>query len=134
MITQFEPVPWSVNSNVYEVNVRQYTREGTFRAFAAHLPRLADMGVEILWFMPVTPISHEKRLGPLGSYYACSNYTDTNPEFGTVHDFRQLVKQAHGLGMKVIIDWVANHTGWDHVWTRTNPGFYKRNAANEFYD
>ncbi len=113
MNIQFEPVRWSLNTNLYEVNIRQYTVEGTFRAFASELPRLKDMGVKVLWFMPITPISWgggKKRLGTLGSYYACSNYTDTNPEFGTVQDFRQLVKRAHELGMKVIIDWVANHT------------------------
>ncbi len=134
MNIQFEPVRWSVNTNLYEVNIRQYTAEGTFRAFGNELPRLKDMGVKTLWFMPITPISVEKRLGTVGSYYACSNYTDTNPEFGSVQDFRQLVKRAHELGMKVILDWVANHTGYDHVWTRSNPGFYKKNADNEFYD
>jgi alpha-amylase len=131
---QFKAVSWSIASNIYEVNLRQYSDQGTFKAFASHLPRLRDMGVEILWFMPVTPISREKRLGILGSYYACSDYTDTNPEFGTVEDFRDLVAEAHKSGFKVIIDWVANHTGWDHVWTKTNPGFYKRNQEGSFYD
>src|SRR5215212_10208753 len=84
MNIHFEPVRWSLNTNLYEVNVRQYTREGTFRAFMNELPRLRDMGVQVLWFMPITPISLEKRLGTLGSYYACSDYTDTNTEFGTV--------------------------------------------------
>lgn len=92
------------------------------------------MGVETIWFMPITPISVEVRQGTLGSYYACSDYTSINPEFGTLDDFKRLVKQAHSLGFKVIIDWVANHTGWDHVWTKTNPGFYKRNAEGKFYD
>lgn len=119
---------------MYEVNLRQYTPEGTFKAFAEHLPRLKDMGVHTLWFMPITPISLEKRQGTLGSYYACSDYQDTNSEFGTVKDFKDLVKQAHLAGFKVIIDWVANHTGWDHTWTKTHPEFYKRNAAGEFYD
>ncbi|RYY29886.1 MAG: 1,4-alpha-glucan branching protein [Chitinophagaceae bacterium] len=131
---QFKAVSWSVGTNIYEVNLRQYTVEGTFQAFASHLPRLKDMGVEILWFMPVTPISREKRLGILGSYYACSDYTGTNPEFGTVEDFTNLVAEAHKHGFKVIIDWVANHTGWDHVWTKTDPGFYKRNKEGNFYD
>jgi len=131
---RFKPVSWSINSNIYEVNLRQYSPEGTFAGFLPALPRLRDMGVDILWFMPVTPISREKRLGILGSYYACSDYTDTNPEFGTVQDFKNLVEAAHKLGFKVIIDWVANHTGWDHKWTRLNPGFYKRNTRNEFYD
>lgn len=130
----FEPVRWSLNTNLYEVNLRQYTIEGTFQAFSNELPRLYDMGVNVLWFMPITPISIEKRLGTLGSYYACSSYTDTNPEFGTVQDFKQLVKKAHGLGLKVVIDWVANHTGWDHVWVKEHPEFYKRNTAGIFYD
>ena len=129
MNSHFEPVRWTLNTNLYEVNLRQYTKEGTFQAFGNELPRLYDMGVNVLWFMPITPISKEKRLGSLGSYYACSNYTDTNPEFGTVQDFNNLVKKAHHLGFKIIIDWVANHTGWDHAWVKKNPGFYKRNAA-----
>jgi alpha-amylase len=131
---RFKAVPWSFATNIYEVNVRQYTEAGTFKAFAAHLPRLRDMGVDVLWFMPITPISREKRLGILGSYYACADYKAVNPEFGDMNDFTNLVKEAHQLGFKVIIDWVANHTGWDHVWTRTNPEFYKRNAQGSFYD
>lgn len=130
----FNPVAWSHHTNIYEVNIRQYTPEGTFKAFAKHLPRLHKMGVETLWFMPVTPISVEQRLGTLGSYYACSDYTSINPEFGTLEDFRELVRQAHASGFKIIIDWVANHTGWDHVWTKTNPSYYKKNAEGKFYD
>jgi len=125
---------WVSHTNVYEVNTRQYTPEGTFRAFMAHLPRLKDMGVETLWFMPVTPISTYKRKGSLGSYYACSDYVTVNPEFGTLDDFKVLVDTAHGLGMKVIIDWVANHTGADHIWTVSHPEFYIRNDAGEFFD
>src|SRR5688500_5636482 len=100
MSEPFKPVDWSYNTNIYEVNLRQYTHEGTFAAFGKELPRLRDMGVEVLWFMPITPISKEKRLGSLGSYYACADYTSTNPEFGSVEDFRQLVKAAHQLDMK----------------------------------
>jgi glycosidase len=92
------------------------------------------MGIDVLWFMPITPISREKRLGSLGSYYACSDYTDVNPEFGTVEDFTRLVKEAHGLGFTVIIDIVANHTGWDHRWTREHPDFYRRNLEGKFFD
>jgi glycosidase len=134
MNAEFKTVSWAVNSNIYEVNLRQYTNEGSFRAFAAHLPRLRDMGVEILWFMPITPISKIKRLGILGSYYACSDYLKTNPEFGSVDDFKWLVQQAQALGFKVLIDWVANHTGWDHVWTTEHPDFYRRNIDGEFFD
>jgi glycosidase len=123
---------WSVNANMYEVNVRQYTPEGTFAAFAEHLPRLQAMGVDILWFMPVTPIGEENRKGTLGSYYSVKDYTDINPEFGTLEDFRDLVNRIHGLGMYVIIDWVANHTAWDHEWTGTNPEFYYRDENGNF--
>lgn len=130
----FSPVSWIANTNIYEVNLRQYTPEGTFKAFTQHLPRLKDMGIDTLWFMPITPISKAKRLGTLGSYYACSDYINTNPEFGTIQDFKELVRQAHLAGFKVIIDWVANHTGWDHVWTKIHPEFYKKNAAGNFYD
>ena len=127
-------VNWSYDTNIYEVNLRQYTSEGTFDAFAKELPRLRDMGVEVLWFMPITPISVEKRLGTLGSYYSCSDYTATNPEYGTVEDFKNLVQSAHSLEFKVIIDWVANHTGWDHRWTREYPDFYRKNAEGNFFD
>ncbi len=132
MTRAFNTVEWAAGSNIYEVNIRQYTTEGTFKAFAKHLPRLQDMGVEILWLMPITPISLEKRLGTLGSYYACSSYVAINPEFGSFSDFKELVDEAHQLGFRIIIDWVANHTGWDHEWTKSNPEFYQRDSAGQF--
>ena len=115
---------WSYSTNIYEVNVRQYTPEGTFVAFSKHLPRLKDMGVQILWFMPITPISEKGRLGSLGSYYAIRNYTEVNPEFGTIEDFKTLVIEAHEMGFKIIIDFVADHTGNDHPWLTEHPEFY----------
>ena len=120
----FSTVDWAKGSNIYEVNIRQYTHEGTFAAFAKHLPRLKDMGVEILWLMPITPISKEVMQGTLGSYYACSSYTSINPEFGSLEDFKSLIVTAHASGFKIIIDWVANHTGWDHHWTTEHPDWY----------
>lgn len=120
--------------SVYEVNTRQYTPEGSFSALVHHLPRLADMGVDILWFMPVTPVSFKGRKGSLGSYYAASDHRSINPEFGTLKDFQIVVEDAHRLGMRVIIDWVANHTGCDHHWTESHPEFYKRNEAGQFFD
>ena len=134
MSQAFRPVDWVYTSNIYEVNLRQYTPEGTLKAFMRELPRLRDMGIDIIWFMPITPISVEKRLGSLGSYYACSDYTSINPEYGTLEDFTMLVEEAHKLGLRVIIDIVANHTGWDHHWTREHPDYYRHNAEGQFYD
>ncbi|HMQ07763.1 MAG TPA: alpha-amylase family glycosyl hydrolase [Saprospiraceae bacterium] len=115
---------WAINANIYEVNIRQYTDEGSFKAFTNHIPRLKEMGVDILWLMPVFPISETKKKGSLGSYYAVSNYTAVNPEFGTIEDFRALVNTATAYEMKIILDWVPNHTGWDHIWITENPDFY----------
>lgn len=131
---RFQPVPWSQRTVLYEVNIRQYTREGTFAAFERELPRLAEMGVETLWLMPIFPISLEKRQGSLGSYYAISDYKAINPEFGTVSDFKSFLRTAWSLNFKIILDWVANHTGYDHVWVKEHPEFYKRNEKEEFYD
>ncbi|TAF49826.1 MAG: 1,4-alpha-glucan branching protein, partial [Sphingobacteriia bacterium] len=116
MAHQFPRVAWADGTTLYEVNLRQYTAAGSFAAFSQHLPRLKNMGIGCLWFMPFTPISLVKRQGSLGSYYACSSYTQVGEEFGTLADFKALVSQAHHLGMKVIMDWVANHTGADHEW------------------
>jgi glycosidase len=120
---------WAHTTNIYEVNTRQYTAEGTFNAFSKEMPRLKEMGVQTLWFMPITPIAQKNKKGSLGSPYACSDYTSVNPEFGTLDDFKNLVKDAHAQGFKVIIDWVANHTGWDHVWTKQYPEYYLRDTA-----
>src|SRR5882672_7650664 len=125
MARLFPSPSWISSTNIYEVNIRQYTYEGNFAAFADELPRLKDMGVETLWFMPVTPIAQYRKKGTLGSYYACSDYTAINPEFGTLDDFKELLGKARELGFKIIIDWVANHTGWDHRWTVEHPDYYK---------
>lgn len=129
MTTGFKPLPWAHSTNIYEINVRQYTPEGTFNSLAKELPRLKDMGIKTLWFMPITPIAQKNKKGSLGSYYAASDYTSINPEFGTLDDFKKLVDEAHILGFKVIIDWVANHTGWDHVWTKEHPDYYLKDSA-----
>lgn len=131
MIHRFEPVEWAHNTSIYEVNIRQYTAEGTINAFAGHLPGLKEMGVKTLWFMPLTPIAAKNRKGPLGSYYACSDYTAINGEFGTAADFKNLVNRAHEMGFRIIIDWVANHTGWDHRWTTEHPAYYLKDSATK---
>lgn len=122
---------WALQSNIYEVNVRQYTKEGTFNAFAAALPRLQQMGVQILWFMPITPISLADRKGQLGSYYAVQDYLSVNPEFGTMSDWKALVKKAHALGFKVITDWVPNHTGADNGWLTRHPDFFTKDSTGK---
>lgn len=120
---------WSKNATMYEVNIRQYSKEGTFNAFSQDLPRLKELGVDILWLMPIQPIGLKNRKGSLGSYYSIQDYTATNPEFGTLDDFKSLVNQAHELGMKVIIDWVANHSAWDTKWISEHPDFYTQDSA-----
>ena len=126
-------VPWSRQASIYEVNLRQFTPEGTLRAFEAQLPRLQRLGVGIVWLMPLQPIGVKNRKGLLGSYYAIRDYTAVNPEFGTLDDCKRVVRRAHALGLKVILDWVANHTAWDHPWTTEHPERYKKNAQGEIY-
>ena len=122
------------HSVLYEANIRQYSEEGTFNAFAQDLPVLKKMGVKILWLMPINPISTTKSKGPLGSYYAVSDYTKVNPEFGTLEDFKALVQKAHELGIYVILDWVPGHTGWDHHWIQEKSDYYLKNRKGEIID
>jgi glycosidase len=125
---------WVNSAGIYEVNIRQYSKDGTFLAFSASLPRLKKMGVKILWFMPVFSISTEKKKGNLGSYYAVSDYLKINPAFGSQQDFLNMVAQAHQLGMKVILDWVPNHTGWSHVWIKNHPEYYTKDSLGNITD
>ena len=113
-----EHVGWARSANSYEVIVRQYTPEGTFNAFVKHLTRLHNMGVDILRLIRIQPIGKLKRKGKLGSYYALSDHIAVNSEFGSLKDLIALVNAAHALGMKVINDWIANHTAWGHVWAK----------------
>jgi len=126
-----QPPGWILQGNIYEVNVRQYTPEGTFKAFQKHLDRLKKMGVQTLWFMPIQPISKVDRKGTLGSYYAVADYQTINPEFGTLEDWKALVAAAHSKGFKVLIDWVANHTGADHPWLTNHPRFYEKDSTGK---
>lgn len=113
---------------IYEVNVRQFSEEGSFAKVTEAIPRLADLGVDILWLMPIHPISELKRKGTLGSPYSVADYYGVNPEFGTEQDLRDLIRAAHGANMMVILDWVANHTGWDNPWIEQNPEWYTQDA------
>jgi len=131
----FQALPsWAKSANIYEVNLRQYTKQGTFNAFAEHLPRLKEMGIDILWLMPMYPISETKRKGSLGSPYAVTNYTEVNPEFGTMTDFKNLVRKIHDLGMYVILDFVPNHTGWDSQWIVDHPEWFTQDKDGNVID
>ena len=123
---------WTRNANIYEVNIRQFTDEGSINEFRKQLPRLKKMGVDILWIMPIHPIGEVNRKGTLGSYYAVKDYKQINPEFGSIEDLRNLVDEAHNLGMYVILDWVANHSAWDNPWATRHPDWYKKDEDGNF--
>ena len=125
---------WAKDKTIYEVNLRQFSEEGTFNKFSEDLERIKDMGMDILWFMPIHPISVERRKEGLGSYYSVADYRGVNPEHGTLEDFKNLVNKAHEMEMYVILDWVPNHTGWDHPWITEHPEYYTKNAAGEITD
>ena len=117
---------------LYEMNVRQLTPEGTLRAATSKLPFLKDLGVDAVWLMPVYPIGEAGRKGSLGSYYSIRDYCAVNPELGTMADFDAFVAEAHRLGMRVLLDWVANHTARDARWVTECPAdWYERDAAGE---
>ena len=120
---------WAYDAVIYEMNVRQYTPEGTLAAAAQHLPRLKELGTDVVWLMPIYPIGVKERKGTLGSYYAISDYCDVNPEFGTLADFDAFLDEAHKEGLKVILDWVANHTSPDAKWIDGKPlDWYERDS------
>lgn len=150
---ELEPVSHELMETavIYEANIRQYSPEGTFDAFTADIPGLKQLGVKVIWLMPIHPISEVKRKAKgdlsvediedpeerkkyLGSYYAVADYTGIHPDYGTEEDFQELVDTAHENGIYVILDWVANHTGWDHPWLEEHPEFYTRNEAGEAVD
>ncbi|MEM7371393.1 MAG: alpha-amylase family glycosyl hydrolase [Bacteroidota bacterium] len=123
------PVPYPekiASGTIYEVNIRQHTPEGTINAFRKDLPRLKDMGIQMLWLMPIQPIGEKNRKGSLGSYYSIKDYKAVNPEFGSMEDFKQLVKEAHAMEIAVILDWVPNHTAWDNPWITSHPEYYAK--------
>jgi len=124
---------WSKNAVIYQINTRQFTQEGIFKAAESHLPRLKDLGVDILWLMPIHPIGEKNRKGTLGSPYAVKNYYDVNPEFGTMDDLKHFVQVAHDMDMHVILDWVPNHTAWDHILVTEHPEWYARDWKGDFH-
>lgn len=123
---------WVKNATIYELNIRQFSKEGTFQAVKKQLSRLKKMGIDIIWLMPIHPIGEVHRKGTLGSYYSVKDYYGINPEFGSEEDFKDLIKAIHEAGMYVIIDWVANHTSWDNELVEKHPDWYMKSRKNTF--
>ena len=123
---------WTRNMVLYEVNVRQFSEEGTFAGVNQALPRLKDLGVNVLWFMPIYPIGELNRKGELGSYYSIKDYMGVNPEFGTFEDFKALVAKAQEMGFHVILDWVGNHSAWDNPLATEHPDWYAKDSTGKF--
>ena len=128
----FENPEWSKDAVLYELNVRQFSEEGTFSAVESRVNELAALGVDVIWFMPIHPIGEVNRKGTLGSYYSIRDFRDVNPEFGTLDDFRSLVDRIHQAGMYVMMDWVPNHSAWDNHLAEEHPGWYVRDENGGF--
>jgi glycosidase len=129
----FPHLDWTKQASLYCINIRQFSEQGTFEQVTKQLPRLKAMGVGMIWLLPINPIGKIERKGTLGSYYASADYTGINPEFGTLVDFKTLVKASHDLNIKVIIDWVANHCAWDNPWLKQHPDWFKKNDKGEIF-
>ena len=123
---------WIKDAVIYELNARQFSDEGSFNAVTADLPRLKELGVDIIWLMPIHPSGVKNRTGELGSYYSVKDYREVNPEFGSMQDFKAMVTSAHEHGMKVIIDWVPNHSAWDNPLAEAHPDWYAKSEDGSF--
>ncbi len=130
-VIDFSAPEWSKNATIYEVNLRQYTPKGDINSFIPYVGKLKKMGIDILWIMPPYPIGKEKRKGELGSPYSISDYTSINPDLGTIEDFKKLVEKVHALDMKIILDWVGNHSSFDNHWATEHPGWYTKDSLGK---
>ena len=117
---------WAPSASLYQCNVRQFSPEGNFAGVTRQIPRLKELGVDVLWLMPVHPIGKARRKGVLGSPYSVKDYHGVNPDYGTLEDFKTLVQAVHRQNMKIILDWVPNHTAWDAVWKEQHPEYYTK--------
>ena len=124
---------WTRNAVIYQINTRQFTQEGTFRAAERHLQELKALGVDILWLMPVHKIGEKNRKGSLGSPYSVQDYYSVSPELGALEDLKHFVAAAHAQGFHVILDWVANHTAWDNTLVKEHPEWYARDWRGDFH-
>jgi len=148
---EFALPEWARSASIYEANTRHMSEKGDFDGLTAQLPRLKDMGIDIVWLMPIHPISMKMRKakGDLlvediedpkerekyhGSPYAVADYRKVNPKYGTMDDFKNLLNKAHALNLKIIIDWVPNHTGWDNPWITEHPEWYTQDSLGNIID
>ena len=121
--------PWLRDGVIYEIFPRDFSAAGNLNGVTARLDELKDLGVNILWIMPIHPIGEKARKGEYGSPYAVRDYYAVNPDYGTLTDFKTLVAEAHRRGLKVIMDLVANHTAWDNVLLNVNNRWISRPGA-----
>jgi glycosidase len=119
------------NLVIYEIYVRNHSLSGTFAGVEADLPRLRSMGVDVIWFMPIHPIGQLNKKGSLGCPYSIQDYRGINPEYGTRQDFTRLIERAHGLGLKVMIDVVYNHTSHDSLLVHEHPEYFHQDETGK---
>ncbi|MGI4831970.1 MAG: alpha-amylase family glycosyl hydrolase [Janthinobacterium lividum] len=124
----FAGVPESQNATIYQVNMRGFSQAGNFRGVLARLDSIKALGVNVVYLMPIYPIG---KVRAVDSPFAVQNYTAVNPEFGTLADLRALVDAAHARHLAVLLDWVGNHTSWDHAWLREHPDWYVHDASGQ---
>ncbi|HPT12256.1 MAG TPA: alpha-amylase family glycosyl hydrolase, partial [Bacteroidales bacterium] len=132
LTTSVKHAEWTRNMVLYEINVRQFSKSGSFAGVDSSLAEIKDLGVNVLWFMPIYPIGEINRKGELGSYYSIKDYKGINPEFGSIDDFKALVSKAHQMGFHVILDWVGNHTSWDNKMATDHPEWFEKDSTGKF--
>jgi glycosidase len=125
------PPDWLRTAALYEIFVRDFSPTGDFNGVIARLDALQELGVDCLWLMPIHPVGEVRRKGPWGSPYSCADYYAVTPDYGTLEDFRRLVREAHRRGLRVILDMVLNHSAWDNPLVREHPDWYTQNTGGE---
>ncbi|GBL05880.1 alpha-amylase family glycosyl hydrolase [Glaciecola sp. KUL10] len=131
-MVKFKSPDWTKNASIYQVNTRQYSAKGDFASVTLDLARIKRLGCDIVWIMPIHEIGLKNRKGKLGSPYAVKDYYSINPEFGTESDLKALVATAHSLDLKVILDWVPNHSAWDNPIVESHPDWYAKDHKGDF--
>ncbi|MFV5696873.1 alpha-amylase family glycosyl hydrolase [Flavobacterium sp. ZT3R17] len=127
--TRFEKMPKKEDAVIYQVNIRAFSQAGTLKGVQEKLTSIQELGVNVIYLMPIYPVGVVRSAGGLGSPYSVKDYKAVNTDFGTLEDLRVLVEEAHKKNMAVILDWVANHTSWDNAWITAHPDWYQKDAS-----